>query len=268
MTNSLIYQQINTDIHFYGKEKCLPNYSFKGNNIREHNIIHFITEGCGTFHLAGKESVELKKGDIFLIPKGVPCFYQADSLNPWTYFWIGFSGINSSEAFSRSLLEEAGFLSLTKTSPFTNSLKTLFDLLDSIEKNQDLLIESIMYQMFYYLSQEFPKTKEENNSLSKNLFNEALSYIKENYQEGINVTDVSDYLNISRGYLYALFKKYGKISPNEYIFLIRMEKAKQLLIYSNHSLNKISLMIGYRDYFTFSKAFKKQFGITPSAYRK
>ena len=66
---------IENGIIFYGLECCEPNYIFKGNNIRENYVIHYIRKGCGIFSSAGSPLVKLKQRDCFILPKGVPCFY-------------------------------------------------------------------------------------------------------------------------------------------------------------------------------------------------
>nr|MDF9462359.1 AraC family ligand binding domain-containing protein [Lactobacillus amylovorus] len=69
---------LESNVLFFGKESCLPNYYFTGNNVRKNYVIHYILKGKGVFSSANHEAVQLKAGDIFILPKGVPCFYQAD----------------------------------------------------------------------------------------------------------------------------------------------------------------------------------------------
>jgi Uncharacterized conserved protein, contains double-stranded beta-helix domain len=67
--------------------------TFSGvNNVRSNYVLHYILDGQGTFSSANRPAVSLKQGDVFLLPKDVPCFYQADGEHPWTYLWIGFAG--------------------------------------------------------------------------------------------------------------------------------------------------------------------------------
>ena len=57
-------------------------------------------------------------------------------------------------------------------------------------------------------------------------------------------------------------------SPIKFVQNIRINKAKQLLIDENVSINKIAFECGYNDAFYFSRIFKKVTGVTPSEYRK
>ncbi len=57
-------------------------------------------------------------------------------------------------------------------------------------------------------------------------------------------------------------------SPNEYIRIMRMKKAAMLLRETNMTVAEVSYQVGLNDPFYFSKCFKSQFGITPSAYQR
>ena len=47
-----------------------------------------------------------------------------------------------------------------------------------------------------------------------------------------------------------------------------MEDAKKLLCREELSIDEVADMVGYHDYFYFTKAFKKYVGMSPSMYRK
>ena len=57
-------------ILFIGQYSCPPNYFYRGNNVRDNYVIHFIQEGQGTFSSANHPAVTLKRGDVFILPKG------------------------------------------------------------------------------------------------------------------------------------------------------------------------------------------------------
>jgi AraC-like DNA-binding protein len=57
-------------------------------------------------------------------------------------------------------------------------------------------------------------------------------------------------------------------SPNEYIRIIRMKKAAELLVSTNLNVSEVSYNVGISDPFYFSKCFKAQFGESPSQFQK
>ena len=87
--------------------------------------------------------------------------------------------------------------------------------------------------------------------------NQAIEYIKNNYWDGIHIYDIAKYLCIDRSYLYLLFHKYLKQSPQDYLATFRLTKASELLSTTTLSIESISNSCGYGDPATFSKAFKR-----------
>lgn len=63
------------------------------------------------------------------------------------------------------------------------------------------------------------------------------------------------------------FKQYFRTSPAAYQLNSRINYSKTLLINTTKPLNEIALLCHFSDAFTFSKAFKKQYGISPSHFR-
>lgn len=95
-----------------------------------------------------------------------------------------------------------------------------------------------------------------------------IMYIKENYQDNISSHDIADSENISISTCIRLFQKYTYITPCAYVNLYRLVKAKEMLKESNYNMTEIAERCGFQSSAYFTKMFKKQFGKTPSEYRK
>ena len=74
--------------------------------------------------------------------------------------------------------------------------------------------------------------------------------------------------NLSTGRLSTLIKETLSVTFSDYIVSLRMQKARELLRDDSKSIEQIAEMVGYNDYFYFTKVFKKYQGISPSKYRK
>ena len=64
------------------------------------------------------------------------------------------------------------------------------------------------------------------------------------------------------------FKEIMGITPQEFIIKTKMERAQQILVYTDKSIADTAFEVGYDDTNYFSRLFKKQFHITPTQYRK
>ncbi len=82
-----------------------------------------------------------------------------------------------------------------------------------------------------------------------------------------NVDILSSAMNMSRTSLYNKIKALTDMAPSDYIRLIRLKKAAQLLKENNHSVTEIAEMTGFNDAKYFREVFKKHYNVSPSKYK-
>jgi YesN/AraC family two-component response regulator len=95
----------------------------------------------------------------------------------------------------------------------------------------------------------------------------AVSYMKENYYNKLDLQTVADYLMISTWYLCKVLKQELDNSFVQLLNEIRIQEAKKLLVESNLKVYEICEEVGYTDNPYFTKTFKKYTGMTPNQYR-
>ncbi len=95
-----------------------------------------------------------------------------------------------------------------------------------------------------------------------------LQYCLTHYHENITVADVAASLHLSRSYVSHLFANRFAIHFCDYINSLRLLEATALLREPDRAVTDIALLVGFSNLRTFNRAFLKQYGLTPSAYRK
>lgn len=113
----------------------------------------------------------------------------------------------------------------------------------------------------------------EKNEIASNdkvyLIEQIEAFLKDNLTESITSQVLSCHFGLVATYISKLFKIHKGVSPSEYILMLRIEKAKEMLINDSSLLVKdIAQIVGYSDALYFSRVFKKSTGIYPSEYRK
>lgn len=97
---------------------------------------------------------------------------------------------------------------------------------------------------------------------------EAQTFLLENYQnENLSLNMVASEVGLSSSHFSTIFKQETGHSFVEFLAQIRMEKAKELLRFTDKKVAEISYAIGYKDPHYFSYLFKKNQGCTPKEYR-
>jgi AraC-like DNA-binding protein len=98
-------------------------------------------------------------------------------------------------------------------------------------------------------------------------FEKIFRYIDDNISKSITLNDISTQVGYNSTYLCRIFKKRFGISPIQYVNNYRLEKAKELIMYSDLNLTQIAQIVGFQSIHYFSRLFKKKEGITPSEYK-
>ncbi|MBP1991458.1 AraC family transcriptional regulator [Paenibacillus eucommiae] len=104
-------------------------------------------------------------------------------------------------------------------------------------------------------------------TIQTDLVAQAIRYMQEHYAQPITLDLLAEVLDSSPRHLTRLFKRQTGSSPIDYVIQIRMDKAKEMLLASDATLQEIAEGIGYPDSYYFAKMFKKFVGIAPIRYR-
>ncbi|MDX8126675.1 AraC family transcriptional regulator [Methylomonas defluvii] len=100
-------------------------------------------------------------------------------------------------------------------------------------------------------------------------FDRIFDYIDKHLFEPVSVNELSKQANFSRFHFQRQFSAYTGLSTTRYIQLLRLRKASyQLVFQEQRSITDISLDAGFLNAESFSRAFKKCFGQTPTQFRK
>lgn len=99
------------------------------------------------------------------------------------------------------------------------------------------------------------------------ILNDILDYIHSHLHENFTVGRLSEVFGYNEKYLSTFFHKSTGIPLKQYILKEKMEAAKAMLTDTTKPVSEIGYRLGFVDSHNFSKAFKKQVGITPTDYR-
>ncbi|MBR6403400.1 MAG: AraC family transcriptional regulator [Eubacterium sp.] len=259
-----VYWENSDDFYLYemGSYKCIPGYSYD-RACSERCIFHFIVSGKGYLVLNDKR-YDVHAGQAFLIPEKSKAFYAADDEEPWEYIWLHIAGPKLP-----NVLRKAGLsVSHPIFTPTKNWDKIINLLKDILEHNtREYYCIGNLYKIFDYMM-EYSDNKEENQIDTSLLYvRNVIGYIKLKYPEPIKIETIAYVCGLNRSYLTRLFKEATGYTIQQYLMIYRMKVAMRLLKETEMSIQEIATSVGYGDTFTFSKAFKRHLGMSPSDYR-
>ncbi|WP_010134769.1 hybrid sensor histidine kinase/response regulator transcription factor [Ochrovirga pacifica] len=112
--------------------------------------------------------------------------------------------------------------------------------------------------------------KEEQTASPQQAFiTKIMQVIEEEFiHQKLDIELLTSKMNMSKSVLYKKVVEYTGQSVNELITTVKLKKAEELLLHSDHSFNEITYMLGYNDSKYFRTLFKKKNGVTPLQFKK
>ena len=96
----------------------------------------------------------------------------------------------------------------------------------------------------------------------------AMTFINENLDKQLTLEEIASHAGFSRTYFSTLFSSFNGLSPWEYITIRRIERSKELLRTTEHSVLEVATQCGFCNLSNFNRKFIRIVGTTPNAYRK
>lgn len=121
-------------------------------------------------------------------------------------------------------------------------------------------------QVFKQL-QDIPSIKVNTRKDLYRRINRGREYIDTYFLSDLPIKEIAREAAMSEYHFFRLFKKVYRVSPHQYILHKRLAAGRALLL-QQQPVSSVALDCGFADIFSFSKAFKKHFGISPSAVLK
>lgn len=231
------------------------------NRYSEKYVLHFILSGKGWCN-----GIPFEAGDIVFCTSFRPYNFASDHSDPCTYAWVTFNG-GKSEKYIDQLGLNQPFKKYKSAFP-ERIAEVLHDMMeiDHLDVDTDLYLESCLIRLLS-LSQPPTQTPPAKPAKKEKRVSTAIRYISEHFRESeLSLEEVALATQSNEKYLQRIFKNEMGMSVYQYISKLRLDAAVTLLSSSNYNVNEISEYVGYNDRRTFTVAFKKRFGVSPTRY--
>ncbi|TMV42738.1 AraC family transcriptional regulator [Paenibacillus mesophilus] len=238
--------------------------------------ITYIVSGKGWFATNGVR-YEVQAGDLYIGLPGELHRGGADAGDPFRYFYVGYH-FNLNESDGSWLLPIKQMIDnkqsplckgrLDVRSPFVNVLKELSSVTPFSHKMIQLYLEQILvltYRNFFSDWQaKYPGEGAKHGT--KRAVYAAIQYIDDHLLKIGDLKEVSDALGYSLSYLSHLVTQETGDNLRSICAKRKWEKTVELLKEGSYSITEIAAIIKYNSIHTFSRAFRKTFGMSPSRY--
>ena len=251
-----------TYIGFY--PKALHHYYQRPKGI--HSVI-----AMGWFQIENHR-VNIRAGEIFVLPADTPHSYGADAKNPWSIYWVHVGGslcMEMGKEIMRDSWERyeaiyAGF-SKERIELFKQMIMTLRKGYST--SNLTFANLTLSYYLSTFINPEH-FGQQGTNTPKMSIADKAILFMQKHLSEAITLENIAGSVNLSVSFFMRKFKEDTGYTPIAYFNYLRVQKACQLLHFGDLRINEVASQIGIDDPFYFSRLFKQQMGVSPVTYRR
>lgn len=152
-------------------------------------------------------------------------------------------------------------------------IRSCYDIFVQRSEAYQLRLKALLFQMLYLMFTQCVQAcsiepKRSPSSLSRERVNIILQYVDTHYADRIKLDDLVEIVHINKYYICKIFQQYVGKTFLEYVNLVRIQKAIEMLVSTNESITAIAFATGFQDINYFSRMFKRVMGISPTDLRK
>lgn len=230
------------------------------------NIFIYCVQGKG-WYIVDKKKYEVGPNQFIHLPATSSYLrYGAHEEQPWTIFWVHFSGkdMNSFNNLMSISIDDG-----PHTIPYNEKgLNIWNEMYHSLEMgySKDNLNNANMC-LYHFLATFLYPDRHFTMPYDKEIIRETIDFMRENLNGRFTVEDFAIRHKLSASHFTKLFHTATGIPPVEYFIQLKIQKSCQLLFNTNTKIKDVANQVGYDDPYYFSRLFKKRMLISPEQYR-
>lgn len=229
------------------------------NNLKDQYALFQAENGVHALDLIEKENIDIIISDILMPEMDGLELCKRVKTNP-AYSYISFILLSAKTDISTKIEGLEGGADIYMEKPF--SMVQLKAQIISIIENRNHLRDRFLSSPLQYY-----KENKENNNANVEFVDKLNSIILDHItDETISIEMLAEEFSMSRSNIHKKVKSIIGITPNEYIRLIKLNKAAQLLSTGKYKVTEVCYMVGFNTPSYFTKCFSEQFGKLPKDY--
>ena len=232
----------------------------------ESYLIVLVLSGSGVL-MYDDRIYQLKEGSCFFIDCMTPYYHQSSNTDPWELIWVHFNGSSSREYYQFFSSASAPVFSPGSFPELQEKLNSLLDVNSASDFQAEIASSRLIVDILSILLQDITESKEQKNPGHLKM-TEVRSYLDTHYTEKFSLDELSEKFFISKYHLSREFHQYYSVTLGQYVISRRLTRAKNLLRFSDCTLEEIARSCGFYDASYLNRQFRKSEGISASEFRR
>jgi len=254
----------------YPPTKHPTNYMFNwkhGRTLPSFSVL-YITKGEGIFETKSIKRKIVKEGSIIFLYPNEWHRYCPNKNTGWKEYWISFNGEQPRKFLEKNILQlNKPVINVGLNENIINLFSQILELLENETIGFREIMSALTYQIIAQVNSADRRKQFGGKEIEKVILKSKI-YLAENISKHVNFKELAQELNVGYSWFRRMFQHYTHLPPSKYFQVLKLNKAKTLLIETELHISEISDFLGFENQYYFSKFFKKRTGVSPSNWRK
>lgn len=235
-----------------------PAYRIYRDNTWDLYVMEYVLHGSGFIHCGGRRCA-VHAGDAYLLRRYTEHEYFADKSDPYEKVWINLSGTLVDHLLAAYDLRDP--ITVRHVDLYRHFLRVRD--VTAVRYDAEAAACAVAQLLISFAHSE-------RSEVTRNLAvpNQMIEYIKHNLSAQLSAEDVAAQAGISAAHARRLFRAAFGLTIHQYVHARTLATAKRMLTAGTYSIGEIADQLGYCDDNYFSAVFKKEFGLSPTQFRK
>lgn len=262
---------MNTETNFYIEGiqhivERMPNSSWKIEQSQNSTafILGISINGQVCYEINGKK-YDIRKGGLVFLPPGIVRAAHSAKEDPWHMVSIG-CRLSFPDKESENAITSLPFVCEDLPDSFLLKSLELVHVWNGKRTGYQVKCQSLLLDLFYTLLHICEQKRFEPSYYQR--ITRVQEYIQKNYQKDIKIIELANLCSFSESHFRKIFRNVTGISCIQYINLVKIEIARNILLSGTANVTEAALQVGYSDVFYFSRIFKKITGHSPSEFKR
>jgi AraC-like DNA-binding protein len=254
-----------------GKARVIGDYRHQVNRSVGF-LLHFVRRGTLAQQVR-RERFEIRAGMAILMDRSLAIQTLHQGSQPAEVLWVSFNGRDLPHLFAELRADRMPVFALPDPESMARSFEQLHEIIRlkpaGHEARAFAALASMLAELFASRQSSGVLTQlPDNKALLSEPVRKGVDYMVRHYMEStLSLYLVSDAAGVSARHLCRLFRDETGLTPTQYLRRYRIEQAKQLLVFSDKTIEEVADLVGIPNQSHFAHVFRQIEHITPRAHR-
>lgn len=238
-------------------------------HIHNYHELYFLLDGSAR-HFVDNEIINTESGELVFIKKGYihKTMYEMNSFSKRLLICFDDDFVGGHYRHITDELGEQKYLSISLASKIEieKIINTIYAEYTNKESDYLEMCKLLLRQLLIMIHRQRCELTQKKLTDNEIIIQNASKYIADNYCEHLSLQALASKYAMSESHFSKTFKFYTGFGVSEYITIVRMRKAEELLKTKKLSITETAYACGFNDSNYFASVFKKYKGITPLRY--